>query len=372
MNRIVVSLLASVVVLFAMGLLMIFNTTSAEILDRFSDRSTHYSMVKQLLYAAVGMLCAVGVWFIGFQHFIRLSGPFLVFFTVLLICALLPGIGVQINGARRWINVFGNSFQPSEFVKYLIPLYYIHVISSKREKMDLRAFLLFLGKMSIPIGLILIEPDNGTVAIIFMSLLVLFLVTKLKWVYWVLPLCVLCCLGGIVASQMPHVSQRIQIYLNPEYDILGKGHQPHQAKIAAGSGQCLGKGFGESLQKMHYLPEARSDYIAAIFAEECGFVGILALILLYMWISYAGMQIAERSLSLEGFYAAAIVTFLISFQAFLNLGVVSGLLPSKGTNLPFFSQGGSSLLAHMIGVSLLLHIARTQGKILKTEQGSLC
>jgi cell division protein FtsW len=329
-------------------------------------------MIKQMLYAAVGLVCAAGVGFIGFQNLIRLSGPALVVFTVLLVLVFLPGIGQQINGAHRWINLFGNSFQPSEFVKFLIPLYFINVISSRTETLNLKAFLIFLFKISIPISLILIEPDNGSVAIIFLTLIALFMLTRLKWVYWALPLCILCSLGTIVASQMPHVSQRIKVYMNPEYDILGKGHQPHQAKIAAGSGRLFGKGFGESLQKMHYLPEARSDYIAAIFAEECGFIGILALIFIYMWIAYAGLIIAQRSMSLEGFYTAAIVTFLICFQAFLNLGVVSGLLPSKGTNLPFFSQGGSSLLANMIAVSILLNIARASGKVQIRKVRPLC
>lgn len=357
MNRTVIVLLVSVVVLFAVGIVMIFNTTSAEILDHFSERSTHQSMIKQLLYAAVGVLCGIGVAFVGFQNLIRLSGPLLIFFTFLLVLVFLPGIGQHINGAHRWINVFGNSFQPSEFVKYLIPLYYIHLITSKQEAMHWIPFLKFLAKIAIPIGLILIEPDNGSVAIIFFTLVILFLLTQLRWVYWALPLSVLCAVGALVASQMPHVSHRIKVYMNPEHDILGKGHQPYQAKIAAGSGRLFGKGFGESLQKMHYLPEARSDYIAAIFAEECGFVGMLSLIFVYMAIGYCGMSIAHHSLSKEGFYTAAIATFLICFQAFLNLGVVSGLLPSKGTNLPFFSQGGSSLLANMIAVSILLNIS---------------
>lgn len=362
-NRIRVSLLISIVVLFAMGLVMVFNTTSAEILDRFSDRSTHDSMIKQLLYAVVGCVCGAGVWFIGFQNLVRLSGPLLILFTLLLIVVFIPGIGLQINGAHRWIHLFGNSFQPSEFVKLLIPLYYIHVIGSRThdDHFSLRPFLIFLCKISIPLGLILIEPDNGTVAIIFASLIVLFVLTELKWIYWLLPLSILLGIGAIVASQMPHVSQRIKVYMNPEYDILGKGHQPHQAKIASGSGRLFGKGFGESLQKMHYLPEARSDYIAAIFAEECGFIGITALIFLYMWIAYAGLHLAQHAMSLEGFYTATIMTFLICFQAFLNLGVVSGLLPSKGTNLPFFSQGGSSLLSHMIAASILFNIARAEG-----------
>ena len=356
--RTALTLLVCVVLIFAMGLVMVFNTTSAEILDRFSDRSTHYWLIKQLLYAFVGVLCGVGVACIGYQHLMRLSGPLLVVFTGLLIAVFIPGIGQQLNGAHRWINLFGNSFQPSEFVKYLIPIYYIHAISTKNYNVDLKGFLLLLCKLSVPIGLILIEPDNGSVAIIFTGLIVLFLLTRLKWLYWALPLSVLLSIGVCIASQMPHVIQRIEVYMHPETDILGKGHQPHQAKIAAGSGRFFGKGIGESLQKMHYLPEARSDYIAAIFAEECGFIGMLLLIFLYMLIAYCGLSIAQRASYQEGFYVAAIVTFLLCFQAFLNLGVVCGLLPSKGTNLPFFSQGGSSLLANIIALSILLDISR--------------
>lgn len=358
MNRYALSLLISVVLLFAFGLIMIFDTTSAEVLDRFLERSTHHALIKQLLYAAVGGVGAVGVWFIGYQNLIKLSGPLLVAFTFLLILVFLPGIGQQINGAYRWINVFGNSFQPSEFVKFLIPLYYIHVISNRKEPLDLRSFLQLLAKLSVPIALILIEPDNGTVAIILAALVMLFVLSRLKWVYWALPLCVLCTCGVIVASQMHHVSDRIKVYLNPEYDLKGKGHQPYQAKIAAGSGKLMGKGLGESLQKLEYLPEARSDYIAAIFAEEMGFIGMTGLIVVYMGIAFCGFAVAQRAKDSDGFYAAAIFTFLICFQAFLNLGVVSGLLPSKGTNLPFFSQGGSSLLANMMAVCIILNIAK--------------
>jgi len=157
---------------------------------------------------------------------------------------------------------------------------------------------------------------------------------------------------------MSHVPDRIRVYLNPELDLQGKGHQPHQARIAAGSGGLLGKGIGESLQKMDYLPEARSDYIAAIYAEEFGFIGMLGLIMLYMTIGGIGFAIAAKAPRIEGFYLVSILTFLICFQAFLNLGVVSGLLPSKGTNLPFFSHGGSSLMVNFIAIGLILSVAK--------------
>jgi cell division protein FtsW len=187
----------------------------------------------------------------------------------------------------------------------------------------------------------------------------LFLLSRVRLIYWALPLLLLMIGGIILASQMPHVSDRLKVYLHPESDLQGKGHQPYQAKIAAGSGGLWGKGLAQSVQKLNYLPEARSDYIAAIFAEEFGFIGIFFLILLYMIIAYLGFQIAQKASDIEGFYLASIFTFLIAFQAFLNLGVVSGLLPSKGMNLPFFSQGGCSLLANMIMLALILSVSQS-------------
>lgn len=357
MNRYSLSLLISVLLLFAMGLVMVFNTTSAEVLDRALDRSTHHAVMKQIFYGILSGVGAVGVWFLGYRQILKFSGFFLLMGTLLLILVFAPGIGQQINGAHRWMGWGGYSFQPSEFVKYIIPLYYIHVFIKQGQLLDLKGFLKLLLTLSIPIGLILIEPDNGTVAIILATLVTLFVLTRMRWVYWALPLLVLVLCGAVVASQKQHVIDRIRIYMNPELDLKGKGHQPHQAKIAAGSGKLFGRGLGESLQKLDYLPEARSDYIAAIYAEELGFLGILGLILLYMLIGYLGFYLANRAPDIEGFYLISALTFLICFQAFLNLGVVSGLLPSKGTNLPFFSQGGSSLFVNFMAVCLILNVS---------------
>lgn len=356
MDRKGYALLFSVSLLFIMGLLMVFNTTSAEILDRAMDRDVHYALFRQLLYAVVGFLCAIMVWFAGYQTLLRLSGFLLLLFSVLLVLVFIPGIGLQINGARRWINLFGNSFQPSEFVKYLIPMYAIQKITTLNKPIDFKFFLKMMVVICVPMALILVEPDNGTVLIIGITMGALCLLTRVKWTFWVLPLICLSFIGGALALQMQHVPDRIRVFMNPESDLLGKGHQPHQAKIAAGSGQFLGKGFGESLQKMNYLPEARSDYIAAIFAEEFGFLGISLMIALYIFIGFLGYLIAISCKNEPSFYLVSIFVFLISFQAFFNLGVVSGLLPSKGTNLPFFSQGGSSLLANFLSISVILGV----------------
>lgn len=363
MNKYALGLLITVAVIFALGLSMVFNTTAAEVLDRSLTRGTHHALIRQVLYAVMGGVIGVGVWFVGYRTIIKLSRGLLIFGTLLLILVFVPGIGAHINGANRWINIFGNSFQPSELMKFIIPIHYIHMIIKLPKPIALKTFIKLLATLCIPIGLILIEPDNGTVAIILSSLVVLFLLSKMKWVYWALPLLIVTMIGAIAASQMPHVSDRIRVYLHPESDLKGKGHQPYQAKIAAGSGKLFGKGIGMSMQKLDYLPEARSDYIAAIFAEEFGFIGMLFLLFLYMLFGFFGFQLAQNACDREGFYLISILTFLICFQAFLNLGVVSGLLPSKGTNLPFFSHGGSSLLANFLALFLILNASYSRDKI---------
>lgn len=360
MNRYVFIMLSCISVLFMLGLVMVFNTSSAQILDRFSDRSLYYALIRQLLYAAVSAIGVIAIWAVGYRSLLILS-PFLLILGVIgLILVLL--LGPKINGAQRWISLFGNSLQPSEFVKYLIPLFYIHIAIQQKAPLQWVQFLRLLGIICIPLGLILIEPDNGTVAIILCVLIVLFILSRIRWVYWALPLMLICCCGIIIASRMPHVSDRLKVYLHPEYDLKGKGHQPYQARIAAGSGRLFGRGVGESLQKLEYLPEARCDYIAAIFAEECGYIGMSILILLYTTVAFCGFAIALQVKEIGGFYLVASFTFLICFQAFLNLGIVSGLLPSKGTNLPFFSQGGSSLIANMLALTVIAKVAEEAGK----------
>lgn len=352
------SLICAVLFLFSFGLLMVFNTTSAEILDRTLQGSTHLPLFRQFLYGTAGVLVGIFSYFMGYQRLIKYSPVFLGIFVVLLALLYIPGIGQTINGSRRWLGVAGFSFQPSECVKILIPFVYIRWFMQQKKGVGYLDFLKILAVLLVPILLILMQPDHGTTAILFSLLVVLFFLTKIRFVYWALPLLVLLSAGVWGAYQLPYVKNRIEIYLHPELDLRGKGHQPHQAKIAAGSGKIWGRGLGESLQKLNYLPEARSDYIAAIYAEEMGFIGVVGLIAVYLTLTFSGVAIAMRSPCPQGALLASILTFLISFQAFLNLGIVSGLLPSKGTTLPFFSQGGSSLVVNLVAFFLLLDIAR--------------
>lgn len=356
-------ILVSIALIFSLGLIMVFNTSSAEVLDRSLNQSLNYALLKQITYAIVGCLCAVLVWRIGYDHLLHLSYPLLVFGLLLLLIVFIPGIGSTRGGAKRWIILGGFSFQPSEFVKYIMPMAYIEYIRThKDEVINFKKFLKIAIILGIPVMLVAVEPDNGTAAVMGASLLPLFYVSGIRFKYWAMPFLVLISVCAVVAFQLPYVKARIQVYLHPELDVKGKGHQPHQAKIAAGSGKLLGRGAGASLQKLTYLPEAQNDYIAAIYAEEFGFIGMLVLLFLYLLFAYGGFSIAINASHISAQLLAMVITFLISLQAFLNLGVASGLLPSKGINLPFFSQGGTSLVANIAAIAILLNIPATSEK----------
>ena len=346
-------------VIFAIGLVMIFSTTSAEVLDLDLDKSTHQALVRQIYNAIIGIGLAAIVWTVGYRRLLQWSPQLLVLFTIMLVLVLIPGIGTKVNGSRRWLTLAGFSFQPSEFVKYLVPAFFINrILRLQVHLLNFKDFLKLVAYCSAPMLLILVEPNNGTAAVIGMTLVVLCFLTRVSFKYWAVPLLVFVFVGGVFAYNLSYVSARLKVYLNPELDLKGKGHQPYQAKIAAGSGKLFGKGPGNSLQKLSYLPEAQNDYIAAIYAEEFGFLGIFTLISLYAFFAYIGFTVAAYTMDPGGFYMASAVTFLICFQAFLNLGVVSGLLPSTGLNLPLFSQGGTSLMANITGIGILLSIAR--------------
>jgi cell division protein FtsW len=356
--------LIAVFSIFVLGLVLIFNTSSAEILDLASEKNTHQALKRQMIYALCGAFLGFSVWKLSYRKLFNWSPQLLCFFSFLLLLCLIPGIGRTVNGSRRWIQILGLTFQPSEFVKFIIPAYLIHsILSFKGALFSFYDFLKLISRVSIPMGLILIEPNNGTVGVIGLTLLSVLVLTQVSFRYWALPLILLMVIGGVTASQLPYVQGRIKVYWNPEMDLKGKGHQPYQAKIAAGTGKLLGKGPGSSLQKLSYLPEAQNDYIAAIYAEEFGFLGISFLILLYMFIAYVGFSIAFQAPDKAGCYLAASITFLISFQAFMNLGVVSGLLPSTGLNLPFFSQGGTSIMANAMGLGFLLSVGYAKNEV---------
>lgn len=343
-------LVSSLSLVFATGLLMVFGTSSALVLDRSLRISTHGALIRHLSHALLAVGACGLSWRVGYSRWLR-AAPYLYGATLFLLVIVL--LGPARNGAHRWLAFGPISFQPSELAKLTIPLFAVSQIHWSRR---LRGFLLLFSLLALPLGLIFLEPDNGTIAIVGATLLALCFFARVRTAFWLVPTAVAALVLCWAALQLPYVSGRLGVYLDPSLDRLGKGHQPYQAKIAAGSGGLTGRGMGHSMQKYTYLPEAQNDYIAAIFAEEAGFVGMLLLIVLYMSVGAAGFAIAHRAQDRQGFWVAGTLTFLLLIQAFFNLGVVSGLLPAKGLNLPFFSQGGTSLIANGLLVGLLLSV----------------
>lgn len=361
-------LLFNVAILFAVGVIMIFSTTSADLLDHALGEKSDQILLKQLLYGILGAGIGWIAYRVGYSKWISISPYLLAFLVLLLVLVLIPGVGREVNGSKRWISLAGFSLQPSEFVKYVSPAFFLYFLRSHTSStLSFPAFLLLAALLGVPLVLVAIEPNNGTAAVIGLVFAVMCYVTAIRFRYWALPLLIAVAIGGTFALNHPYVASRINVYLHPELDLKGKGHQPHQAKIAAGSGGLLGRGPGKSLQKLSYLPEAQNDYIAAIFAEEYGFLGVMGLILLYLTLSAMGFTLALRASCAEAVYYGAAISFLIGFQAFMNLGVVSGLLPSTGLNLPLLSQGGSSMMATLMGVGLLCSIEKGGACTSKSE-----
>lgn len=235
----------SAIVIFAIGLIMIYSTTSAEILDQNRDHGEHTQLIKQLGYALCGLLLALGMINLGWKNFLAISPYLMGLVTGLLILTLIPGIGREVNGSKRWLFVAGFSFQPSEFAKLIIPTYFLYYYLKYDEKsLSLQIFLKLVARTLIPILLIMIEPNNGTAMVILLALLVVFFLSEVPFKYWAWPLLIMLLIGGTFISQLPYVKKRLKVYIDPESDLRGKGHQPYQAKIAVGSG-----GFWEKVQQ---------------------------------------------------------------------------------------------------------------------------
>lgn len=352
-----VPLVASTAALFTLGLVMIYSATSAEVLDQELSKSTFYAVIRQLGYAFFAVACSVALVKFNYLRFINAAPALFILTLFLLLITLIPGIGKEANGSRRWLSLCGISFQPSELAKYVSPAFFIHLIKENKELLTFWRFVKMGAISALPLPLIALEPNNGSAAVVGAALIVVCFIAHLPIRFWAVPLIVCTIVGTIFALNHPYVSARFHAYLNPTKDLKGKGHQPYQAKIAAGAGKLWGKGPGNSWQKLSYLPEAQNDYIAAIFAEEFGFAGVFTIITLYCLLVFSAFAIAITAASLEGYYLGTVIAFLLGIQVILNLAVVSGLIPSTGLNLPFFSQGGSSFVANMMAVALLISIA---------------
>lgn len=349
-------LLFVTIAMVGFGLLMVFSSSSATAIYEYG--SPWYFARKQILFAIIGLFMMLVLMNIRVDLMRRLSFLILIISISFLIAVLL--FGVEIKGAKSWLYVAGFSVQPVEFVKIGILIYLASFISKKEDRLRnfSQGLLPVILVISVVCVLIMQQPDFGSMCILLFTVFIMLFVGGMHFKHifvitaCLVPVCIL-----LVVSQSYRM-QRLTSFLNPWEDPLGTGHQLIQALYAFGHGGIDGVGFGQSLQKLHYLPEAHNDFIFPIIAEEFGFIGTLIFLLLYLFFLYRGWLISMRSNQMFAFSLGTGIVTLIAVQALINMGGATGSLPITGVPLPFISAGGSSLIVSMSAAGILLSISR--------------
>jgi len=348
-------LLAVVATLLAVGVVMIYSSTA---FSHASDPT--YKLRKQLLWVAIGVVCMILAWHTDYRAYARHRKLILGGAIVMLLCVYLPGLGREINGAYRWLRIGSLSIQPSELAKLAVIIYVAATISElgDRVKSLIEGFLPLAAAVGFVALLVLVEPDFGTGTFIaFIGITLMFVGGVRIFHIAAFGTAALIPILLVFALMFDHVKGRLRIFFNADADPLGKGYQIKQSLIALGSGGLFGLGLGESRQKLMFLPERDTDFIFAILGEEMGFLGVAAVVILFLVFLNCGLRIARRCTDLYSYLLALGLTVAVSTQAALNIAVVTGSVPPKGIALPFLSFGGSSLVASMISIGILLNIA---------------
>ncbi|MCX5859017.1 MAG: putative lipid II flippase FtsW [Proteobacteria bacterium] len=349
-------LLSIVMILVGAGVLMIYSTSYIPAWKELGDKL--YFLRRQLLFMGLGFSLCLVMAFLDYRLLSRYSGFILLGVVFLLILVLIPGVGTRVGGSSRWLRAFGFSFQPTELAKLVIVIVLADYLAKTEEHSDEK------GRIMIPLGLagglaflILLEPDFGSAVMIGILLLLLWIIAgvSLKYVLG-LGLLALPVLVGLVVFGHGYRMRRVLVFLDPWSDPEGSGFQIIQSFVAFAHGGFFGQGLGEGSQKLFFLPEAHTDFIFSVIGEELGFLGVIALLLLYLVFTQRGIRIALKAPDLFASLLAFGIVIMVSFQALLNMGVVLGVLPTKGLTLPFISYGGTSLVINLIGVGILLSI----------------
>jgi len=353
-------LLALFAIWIVFGLIMLASASSPYAHEKYGDA---YILIKKQIY--LGFLPGL-VLFIFFAkldyHLLKKWSTWIYLGAVLLLLLVfIPGIGANYDtNAKSWLKIFGHSFQPAEFAKLAL-IIYISAILAKigRDIVDFKSgfvFTLVLG--FIPIGLVLLQPDVGTVSILFTILFALLFTAGARWSHII----GLSMAGVAVLIVMvliaPYRADRLMIFLHPELDPLGTGYHTSQAVLAIGTGGLLGKGLGHSVQKYQYLPEVHSDSIFAVLAEEMGLFVSVGFIILLLLIVIRSFKLARNTNDEFGRLLVAGIVVWFSVQTFLNIGAIVGILPLTGVPLPFMSAGGTALLIGMASVGILANVSK--------------
>ena len=351
-------LLAAAVVLLSIGVVMVYSASAIMAADRFRD--PYFFLKKQLGWAALGASALWAALRVDYRRLERFVWPLLALTGVLLVLVLIPPLGQAINGTRRWLRFGPVSFQPAELAKLALVVFLAAHIARRREEIgDLwRGFLPPLAVASALALLVVAQPDLGNaVTLVALTFALLFLagsrVSHLSLVFAAaIPLVV----AAVILA--PYRWRRIMAFVDPWQDPRGSGFQIIQSWLALGGGGIFGRGIGDSRRKLFYLPEAHTDFIFAIIGEEIGFLGALLVLSLFVVLVWRGLRVGLRAPDPFGAYLALGITVLLATQTLVNLGVVTGLLPTKGLPLPFISFGGSALVVTMLATGILLNISQ--------------
>ena len=348
--------------LLGLGVVMVY---SSSIAIAEAGRSTGYQptyyLVRHCIFVAAGVLFAL----VAFQVPMRLwqqAAPYLfVCGLALLVLVLMPGIGREVNGSRRWIALYFMNIQPSELMKVFVVLYAADYTVRKAAFMHSlrRGFLPMFAVMLTTGALLLLEPDFGAFAVITVIAMGILFLGGMNWRLFA-GLIVMLIVGFVLLIwTSPYRMQRIAGFLDPWSDPYGRGYQLSHALIAFGRGEWFGVGLGASVEKLFYLPEAHTDFLLAVIAEELGFAGVAAIVIMFAWIVARAFAIGRRAAMVERYFAALVaqgVGLWIGVQAIINMGVNMGLLPTKGLTLPLLSFGGSAIVTTCVALAILLRI----------------
>ena len=350
--------------LMMMGLVTLYSATyytAQRSGDAFSE------VKKQLFGMAIGAVAMlftsrIPYWFWG-RHNVAIGG--LIISAVLLTLVIIPGVGVYINGSRRWLKLGPLSFQPSEFAKYAVVLFVALALAARggRVRKFFSGILPVLVAPGVMFLLILEQPNLSTAGTIIIVSVILVMLAGAKWRHMLVLGTGGLIVGAYYAWSAPYRRERLLSFMDPFAKMSDEGYQLSQSLIAFGSGGIFGMGLGQGRQKYAYLPYPESDFIFAIVGEDFGLLGCIAVIALFVALMVAGYRVAIACRDKFGTLLAAGITSSITVQAFLNMGVVVGILPTTGLPLPFFSAGGTSVSITMAAMGVLMNISRTAGKM---------
>lgn len=352
----------TVAVLLMFAIVMIYSASAVYAFGKYGD--SLYFVKRHLMYLVLGLAAAAFCMSVSPGLLKDRSRLIMGIALFLLVAVLVPGIGSEVSGARRWIRIPVLGFQPSEFAKFAIIIYLADITARKRYLITnlFYGFLPPLFVIGMTGGLVFLEPDMGTaVAILFIGFMMLFISgARVKHLLSLAaPMVPALALAVICA---PYRFRRIVAFCNPWKEAKGAGFQLIQSFIALGSGGLIGVGLGQSKQKLFYLPESHTDFIFSIIGEELGFLGAASVLILFGILVWFMMRIAFKIKDLFMSRVVMGIAMLIAFETIVNIGVSTGMFPTKGLPLPFISYGGSSLVAHVAAIGLVLNLAREAGK----------